>query len=132
MAESLPEGWTSAGDTTQWQGRCPTDWWSGWVPDIACLTAGDVATPTATAATATDSPTLTLSETPAAADTRTLTSTETPAASSTRPVTAVASPVPPGRSRSESLIRLALALGSAVALGLLCAAALLIVKRPRR
>ena len=93
---TLPEGWTSAGDTTRWQGRCPTDWWSGWVPDIACLTAGDAATLTATAATATDSPTL------------------------------------PGRSRSENLIRLELALGSVVALGLLCAAALLIVKRLRR
>lgn len=129
---TLPEGWTSAGDTTQWQGRCPTDWWSGWVQDIACLTAGDVATLTATAASATDSPTPIPSETPAAADTRTLTATETPVASSTGPVTVVASPTPPGRSRSKNLTGLVLALGSAVALGLLCAAALLIVRRLRR
>jgi hypothetical protein len=128
----LPEGWTSAGDTTQWQGRCPTDWWSGWVPDIACLTSADVATLTATAATATDSPTPTVSETPVAALTPTLTATGAPAASSPSPTTGVPGQPPPDPSRSENLIRLAVALGSAVGVGLLCAAALFIVKRLRR
>lgn len=114
---TLPDGWTSAGDTTQWQGRCPTDWWSGWVPDIACLTSGDVATLTAASATATSAPAMTASE--------------TPAASGSRLVTAVASPTPPGGSRSEDLIRLALVPGSAVALGLLYAV-LLVARRLRR
>jgi hypothetical protein len=113
----LPEGWTSAGDTTQWQGRCPTAWWSGWVPDIACLASGDLATPTATAATTTDSPTLMASE--------------TPAAPSPPSVTAVASPTPPGEPRSENFFWLAVALGSAAAFGLLCAAGLLVLKRLR-
>jgi hypothetical protein len=128
----LPEGWTSAGDTTQWQGRCPTDWWSGWLPEIACLTSGDVVTVTALAATATDSPTLTPSETVAAAETSTLTATRTPATPSSRPVTVVASPTPPDGSRAENFSWLALALGSAVALVLLCATALLLVSRLRR
>lgn len=32
---TLPEGWTSAADTTEWSGRCPFG--SRWVPDVDCL-----------------------------------------------------------------------------------------------
>ncbi len=54
---TLPEGWTSAGDTTQWRGRCPFG--NQWVPDIACVTAPEPAEPTATAPTATATPSTT-------------------------------------------------------------------------
>ena len=56
---TLPEGWTSAGDTTQWSGRCPVE--NQWVGDIACVASTQVVEPTATAQTAaaTDTPTAT-------------------------------------------------------------------------
>lgn len=44
---ALPAGWTSAGDTTQWSGRCPYE--NQWVEDIACLPSPQVDEPTATA-----------------------------------------------------------------------------------
>ena len=34
---TLPEGWTSATDTTQWRGLCPSG--NRWIPIIACVTA---------------------------------------------------------------------------------------------
>lgn len=52
---TLPEGWVSAGDTTEWSGRCPYEY--QWVADVACVASTQVVEPTATvhteAATAT-------------------------------------------------------------------------------
>lgn len=43
---TLPEGWVSAGDTTEWAGRCPFR--NQWVSDLTCVTDPEPATPTAT------------------------------------------------------------------------------------
>jgi hypothetical protein len=51
---TLPEGWTSAADTTQWSGRCPFG--NQWVPDIACVATPEAAEPTAIAPTAATTP----------------------------------------------------------------------------
>ena len=99
---ALPEGWTSADDTTQWSGRCP--YGNEWVQDIACVATPQVAEPTAAAYTAT----------------------------STRTAEATPSPTtPPEPSLVESL-RSGTVWAAAIALGgLLALAVWLILKRPR-
>jgi len=54
---ALPEGWVSAGDTTQWSGRCP--YGTQWAQDVACVASPQVAEPTATAYTEPDTGTAT-------------------------------------------------------------------------
>jgi hypothetical protein len=43
---TLPEGWTSAADKTQWSGRCPFG--NQWAPDVACVATTQPAQVTAT------------------------------------------------------------------------------------
>lgn len=59
---TLPEGWASAGDTTQWSGRCPYEY--QWVGDIACLARPEAPEPTATVRTDAATATPTVEATP--------------------------------------------------------------------
>jgi hypothetical protein len=110
---TLPEGWTSAADTTPWSGRCP--YGNRWVPDIACVTAPEAAEAT----TAAPTPTHTATVLPAGISTPTLAATAVPTAAQEPPL--------------QERFRPGIVWGFVVALGgLLVAAFWLILKRPRR
>lgn len=112
----LPEGWTSAADTTRWSGRCP---FGTWVPDIRCVTTAETVEPAATAPSATPTPTPTAMVVPTDTSTPTLAATAAPAATQ--------EPLLEGRPRPGIVWGLAIALG-----GLLVAAVWLILKGSRR
>jgi hypothetical protein len=114
---TLPEGWTSAADTTPWSGRCPFG--NQWVPDIRCVTTPEAAEPTATVPTAPPAPTRTATVLPAG--------TSTPALAATAAPTATQEPPLENRFRPGIVWALAVALG-----GLLVAAVWLILKGSRR
>lgn len=114
---TLPEGWTSAADTTRWFGRCPYPY--QWIPDITCVTAPKVAEPTAVAPTTTTAPTIT--------------STVLPTHTSTPTFTVMAAPTATQATSSEDRLRPGIVWGSVVALGGLFVAVIwLVLKRSRR
>jgi hypothetical protein len=114
---TLPDGWTSAGDTTQWSGRCPFG--NQWVADISCVATPKAAEATATEPAATHTPTRMTTVLPDGTSTPTLRDTSAPAATQEPPLE--------GRPRPGTVWGLAVALG-----GLLVAVVWLTLKRTRR